>query len=111
ITRVVVVVFAVLVVFYSLWSLESETSIHHMVENAYKVTLATAFVPLVAGIYWKRASNLGAGLSIVLGFVFWVAMEFIAPDAALPPQFVGLIASLTGMVAGSLYSPPRPARL
>ena len=102
ITRTVVVAFAVLVVLYSLWSLESETSIHQMVENAYKVTLATAFVPLFAGIYWKRANNLGAGLSIVLGFTTWVAMEFIAPDAALPPQFVGLIASIVGMLGGGL---------
>lgn len=108
VTRAVVVVFALLVVAYSLWSLESATSIHSMVENAYKVTLATAFVPLVAGIYWKRASNLGAGLSIGLGFIGWVAMEFIAPDAALPPQFVGLIASTLGMLAGSLaVRPPR----
>jgi Na+/proline symporter len=101
ITRAVVVVFAVLVVFFSLWSLESATSIHQMVENAYKVTLATAFVPLFAGIYWKRANSFGAGLSIVLGFTAWIAMEFIAPEAALPPQFAGLIASLIGMLAGS----------
>jgi len=52
VTRAVVVAFAVLGVGYSLWSLEAETTIHEMVENAYKVTLATAFVPLVAGIYW-----------------------------------------------------------
>ncbi|MBW8458343.1 MAG: sodium:solute symporter family protein [Thiobacillus sp.] len=101
VTRSVVVVFAVLVVFYSLWSLQTETSIHQMVANAYKITLACAFVPLVAGLYWKRATNLGAGLSIVLGFGCWIAMEFIAPDAALPPQFAGLIASTLGMVAGS----------
>jgi len=102
VTRAVVVAFALLVVGYSLWSLESETSIHEMVANAYKVTLACAFVPLLAGIYWKRASNTGAGLSIVLGLVVWIAMEFIAPEAALPPQFAGLIASTIGMIAGSL---------
>lgn len=104
VTRGVVVAFAVLVVFYSLWSLQTETSIHQMVANAYKVTLACAFVPLVAGLYWKRATNLGAGLSIVLGFGCWIAMEFIAPDAALPPQFAGLIASTLGMVAGSVLA-------
>ena len=104
ITRSVVVAFTVLVVAYSLWSLQSETSIHQMVENAYKVTLACAFVPLVAGLYWRRASNRGAGLSIVLGLAAWIAMEFFAPDAALPPQFAGLIASCLGMVAGSLVS-------
>ena len=78
-----------------------------MVENAYKVTLACAFVPLVAGLYWKRANNLGAGLSIVLGLVAWIAMEFVAPDAALPPQFAGLIASAAGMLAGAWTRPKR----
>lgn len=108
VTRSVVVGFTGLVVFYSLWSLQTETSIHQMVENAYKVTLACAFVPLVAGLYWKRATNLGAGLSIVLGFGVWIAMEFIAPDGALPPQFAGFIASAAGMVAGSWMNPKKP---
>lgn len=108
ITRTVVVLFTILVVAYSLWSLESETSIHEMVANAYKVTLACAFVPLVAGLYWKRATNAGAGLSIVLGLAAWIAMEFIDPEAALPPQFAGLIASAVGMIAGSLRSSPAP---
>ena len=109
ITRSVVVAFTVLVVLYSLWSLQTETSIHQMVVNAYKVTLACAFVPLVAGLYWKRANNLGAGLSIVLGLIAWIAMEFAAPDAALPPQFVGLILSAAGMVFGSVVAAERRA--
>ena len=103
ITRGVVVVFTALVVVYALWSHESETTIHQMVENAYKVTLATAFVPLVAGLFWKRANNLGAGLSIVLGFGFWIGMEFVDPEGSLPPQFAGFIASALGMVAGSMF--------
>ena len=103
VTRVVVLLFSLLVVAYSLWALQAETSIHQMVENAYKVTLACAFVPLVAGLYWRKANNTGAALSIVLGLVAWIAMEFIDPDAALPPQFAGFIASAVGMVAGSLF--------
>ncbi|MFO7541971.1 MAG: sodium:solute symporter family protein [Thiobacillus sp.] len=108
VTRAVVVAFSGLVVFYALWSLQTETSIHQMVENAYKVTLACAFVPLVAGLYWKRATNLGAGLSIALGLVAWIAMEFVAPEAALPPQFAGLVASAAGMLAGAWTQPKRP---
>ena len=107
VTRSVVVAFTLLVVVYSLWSLESETSIHEMVANAYKITLACAFVPLVAGLYWKRANNLGAGLAIVLGFGVWVAMEFISPEAALPPQFAGLIASGIGMGIGGALTHTR----
>jgi Na+/proline symporter len=101
ITRAVVVAFSVGVVFYSLWSLENSTSIHSMVENAYKVTLATAFVPLVAGLFWRRANNTGATASILLGMLVWLGAEFIAPDGALPPQFAGFIASALGMVIGS----------
>lgn len=108
ITRGVVVAFSVLVVIYSLWALQHDTSIHKMVENAYKITLACAFVPLVAGLFWKRATNTGAGLSIILGLTVWIAVEIIAPEAALPPQFAGFIASAVGMFAGSLIL--RPAR-
>jgi len=103
-TRIVVGVFSIGVVLYSLWSLQNETSIHHMVENAYKVTLATAFVPLVAGLFWKRANNTGASASILLGMAVWLTMEFVAPEAALPPQFAGFIASALGMVIGSLLA-------
>ncbi len=110
ITRGVVLGFSILVVAYSLWALDTETSIHQMVENAYKITLACAFVPLVAGLYWKRATNTGAGLSIVLGLGVWIAMEFVAPEAALPPQFAGFIASAISMVAGSLGPQLRVAR-
>lgn len=102
ITRVVVALFAIGVTLYALWSLESSTSIHQMVENAYKVTMATAFVPLFAGLFWSRANNMGAGTSIILGLVFWLGMEFVAPEAAMPPQFAGFIASIIGMVVGSL---------
>ncbi|MGE0623485.1 MAG: sodium:solute symporter family protein [Pseudomonadales bacterium] len=105
ITRVVVALFSVGVTIYALWSLESETGIHQMVENAYKVTMATAFVPLFAGLFWSRANNTGAGASIMLGLVVWLAMEFIAPEAALPPQFAGFIASVIGMIGGSLLPP------
>jgi solute:Na+ symporter, SSS family len=108
ITRGVVVVFSVGVVLYALWSLEHETSIHSMVENAYKVTLATAFVPLVAGLFWKRANNTGATASILLGLATWLGMELVAPEGALPPQFAGFIASTLGMVIGS-HLKDRPA--
>ena len=102
ITRGVVIAFAALVTVYALWSLQSETSIHQMVENAYKITLACAFVPLVAGVYWRRANNTGAALSILLGLGVWIAMELHAPEAVLPPQFAGFLASVAGMLAGSL---------
>ncbi len=101
-TRWVVGVFSICVTLYALWALDQETGIHQMVENAYKVTLVLAFTPLVAGLYWKRASTLGAYLAMGLGLAIWLPMELIAPEAALPPQFAGFLASIVGMVIGSL---------
>lgn len=104
ITRWVVVVFTVLVTLYSLWSLEQETGIHQMVENAYKVTLVLAFVPLVAGLYWRRATTRGAHWAIALGMATWIPMEVWLPegDGPIPPQFAGFLMAIVGMLAGSL---------
>ena len=103
-TRWVVGIFSVCVTLYALWALDQDTGIHQMVENAYKVTLVLAFTPLVAGLYWKRATTLGAYWAMGLGVAAWLPMEFIAPEAALPPQFAGFLMSIVGMVAGSLLS-------
>ncbi|TCS72458.1 Na+/proline symporter [Sulfuritortus calidifontis] len=111
-TRWVVGGFAVLVTLYALWALNKETGIHKMVENAYKVTLVIAFVPLVAGLYWKRATTQGAYLAILFGLAGWLPLEFFAPENEVPPQFVGFLLSLVGMVIGSLTSrPPHAAKM
>jgi Na+/proline symporter len=101
-TRWVVGAFALCVTLYALWSLDREAGIHQMVENAYKVTLVLAFTPLVAGLYWKRATTNGAYWAMGLGAAAWLPLEFIAPEAALPPQFAGFLTSIVGMVGGSL---------
>ena len=97
--RVVLVGFTVLVTSFAL---STDASIYKMVENAYKVTLVGAFVPLVCGLYWKRATNLGGMLAVLAGLVVWMGCEFFYREALVPPQLAGLLASFTGMVAGSL---------
>lgn len=98
--RVVVVGFAAVVTTFALYS---DATIYQMVENAYKITLVVAFVPLVSGLYWQRACKQGAYLSIALGLAVWLPMEIWLPEGTglLPPQFAGFLASLTGMVIGS----------
>lgn len=97
--RIVLFAFTCLV---TAFALNSESDIYHMVENAYKVTLVGAFVPLTLGLYWKRATNLGGMLSVVLGLIVWIGCERFYADAAIPPQLAGLIASFAGMIGGSL---------
>ena len=96
--RLVVVVFAGLVVLYAM---SSNASIFNMVENAYKVTLVAAFVPLAFGLYWKRANNQGALLAIFAGTSSWLLLEIFNPNGLWPPQLFGLLMSLAGMVIGS----------
>ncbi len=103
-TRWVIIGFAVVVTGYSLWQNAGDTSIHSMVENAYKVTLVVAFVPLVAGLFWRRANRIGAYASIGLGLAAWLPLEILLKDPSIPPQFYGFAASIVGMVAGSLWS-------
>ena len=97
--RTVVFVFTVLV---TMLALNSKSSIYQMVENAYKVTLVAAFVPLAFGVYWKRATRQGALASVLLGLASWILFEYFAPDGMWPPQLVGVLMSLGGMVVGSL---------
>jgi len=97
--RVVLVGFTVLVTSFAM---STDASIYKMVENAYKVTLVGAFVPLVCGLYWKRATNLGGMLAVLFGLVIWIGCEYYYKEATVPPQLAGLIASFTGMIIGSL---------
>jgi solute:Na+ symporter, SSS family len=97
--RAVVAVFAVGV---TLFALNSDSTIYEMVVGAYKVTLVAAFVPLAAGLYWRRATSQGALAAIVGGLVTWVVLEVIAPEGLFPPQLAGLLVSMAGMLLGSL---------
>jgi Na+/proline symporter len=101
IMRITVLCFSIVV---TLFAINSELSIFKMVESAYKVTLVAAFVPLAFGVYWPRANALGGLLSVVCGLTIWIACEILVPNAILPPQLAGLLASIMGMILGGYVS-------
>jgi len=103
-TRITVFVFTLMVTVYAVLT---EASIHTMVENAYRITLAGAFVPLAAGLFWRRASNLGAILSVFFGLTTWLLLELSVDEESLvvEPQLIGLMFSLVGMIVGSVLKP------
>jgi SSS family solute:Na+ symporter len=103
--RVVLVTFSLAAL---LFAINSKSTMYEMVQNAYKVTLVSCIVPLAAGIYWKRACSAGAVLSVVLGLGVWLVAEAVAADATVPPQLVGLAASVFGMVMGAFVPKTRP---
>jgi Na+/proline symporter len=98
--RITVLVFSLFVLAYAIYS--QGTSIYEMVSGAYQVTLVGAFVPLVFGLYWQRASTQGAVFSIVLGILTWVLFLATPAGEEFPAQLAGVLASLLGMLIGSL---------
>ncbi|WP_036302245.1 sodium:solute symporter family protein [Methylotenera sp. L2L1] len=99
-----------------IYALNSERSIFGMVESAYKITLAGAFVPLVFGAFWKKSTSQGALAAIIGGISTWVLIEvLIGEECLIPPQLIGLGVSIIAMILGSLLpqriggSPDRPA--
>jgi Na+(H+)/acetate symporter ActP len=119
--RVVTLCFTVVV---TLYAINSDASIFKMVENAYQVTLVSAFIPLAFGVYWSRATNQGALFAVFFGVSTWLSLLLSSSMTAgeievlpagldvlihslqslqvLTPQGAGLIASLLGMLIGSL---------
>lgn len=106
--RIVLVCFAFVVLTIAL---SSDSSIYKLVVNTYKVTLVAAFVPLCAGLFWKRATSGGAVCAIAAGLGCWMGFELLGPAASIwPPQLAGLLMATIGMIAGSYLFPDGSSR-
>jgi len=100
ILRVVLFLFAIGATRYAV---TSNATMYQMVQGAYSVPLVGAFVPLVMGIYWHRATTQGAMTSILFGITVWLScLYYYGDEAVVPPQLIGLVASFIGMLLGSL---------
>jgi SSS family solute:Na+ symporter len=100
--RWTIVVFAALVLAYAVAM--KGTPIYDLVSSAYQITLVGAFVPLVMGLYWRRATTQGAIFSLAAGIGVWILYfpQVSGLGESFPGQLAGLIAAFAGMVAGSL---------
>ena len=106
--RITVLIFAACVCAYAI-ALQG-TPIYEQVSGAYQVTLVGAFVPLAAGLYWKRATTQGAVFSIVLGILAWLMFLYTPAGENFPAQLAGFLMAVTGMVVGSLGPQAIPNR-
>jgi SSS family solute:Na+ symporter len=98
--RIAVLIFSICVCAYAI-ALQG-TPIYDLVSGAYQVTLVGAFVPLVCGLYWKRASTQGAIFSIILGILTWVLFLATPAGESFPAQLAGFMLAWVGMVVGSI---------
>lgn len=77
-----------------------KAEIYELVGESSSLSLVALFTPLVAGLYWKKATPLGAILAMVAGTGVWLILEFYPTE--IPGIVWGLLASITGMLIGSL---------
>ena len=105
----------------------SRNNIYELVGESSAFSLVCLFIPLVAGLYWKRSSAYGAIAAMIAGFIVWLGAMFwtgSAPPAAdgtaatwiqtlaqIPPMLYGLLASLLAMLVGSWLYPERRVEL
>lgn len=83
------------------------TNIYELVGQSSALSLVCLFVPLMCGLYWKKASDLGALLSMTLGLFIWLYALIGGSDetTGVPPIFYGLGASVIGMLFGTYVAP------
>ncbi|MDD2693314.1 MAG: sodium:solute symporter family protein [Candidatus Gracilibacteria bacterium] len=85
----------------------NEARIFDMVESAYKITLAGAFVPLVFGIYKKKVHTINALLSMLVGVGTWISVEFFLEREmifGLEPHFFAFLISIPAFFAGDMIA-------
>jgi SSS family solute:Na+ symporter len=81
------------------------SNIYELVGESSVLSLVSLFVPLVLGLYWKKASPAGAFFSMVLGMITWIIFEVFRTD--WPGLVPATIASAVGMIVGSLIWPKK----
>ena len=77
--------------------------IYELVAQSSALSLVSLFIPLTAGLYWKKASNFGALAAIIAGMAAWIVCEILGTE--IPSLIYGGLASLLAMIVGSLWWP------
>ncbi len=81
-------------------AVRDDARIYELVISAYSVTLVAGFIPLVFGLYSKKANSFGALFAIVGGVGVWQYVEHFV-ETEIPATFLGFFASLFGMIIGT----------
>jgi solute:Na+ symporter, SSS family len=93
-------------------------SIYELVRQSSEISLVALFVPMVAGLYWKGSTALGAMASMVAGLATWLVLiifhSYHTPEqleadfswwigSDFSPMVLGLLASILALVIGSKW--------
>jgi SSS family solute:Na+ symporter len=113
ITRICIVLIGLFLLIWGLW-FEAPVSLWNYMAVTGTIYLAGAFTVVGAGLYWKKASRIGAlialfaGLLAILGIGPWTKGDQVA--WYLTDKFIGVMAfvvAFLGMIVGSLLFPDK----
>ncbi len=80
-----------------------DSNIYELVAGASILLLVSLFAPLTAGLYWKKASKMGAILSMVIGMMVYLVCDNL--ELEIQSHIFGLLASIAAMIFGSYLFP------
>jgi len=112
-TRICIVCIGLFLLFWGLW-FEAPVSLWNYMAVTGTIYLAGAFTVVGAGLYWKKASSVGArialfaGLLALLGIGPWTQGDQVA--WYLADKFIGVmtfVIAFVGMIIGSLFFPDK----
>jgi sodium/pantothenate symporter len=69
------------------------------------------FVPVVAGLWWRKANLLGGVSALVVGAATYVFLYFVPWSGAVPAIVVALVGSALAMMVGGLVGAPESAEM
>ena len=78
------------------------TSVYDLMVDSWSVLLATLFVPLTAGIWWRGANAPGALAAILTGFAAWLLLLFTLPG--WPADLLAVVPAVAALVVVSRLS-------
>jgi len=96
ISRLAIVIFGLASLFMALY----KTTIYELMVDSWSVLLASLFVPLTAGLWWRRSNGPGAVAAIAVGLIAWQVLLFATPD--LPADLLAVPFAAVALVAVSL---------
>jgi len=87
-----------------------KNTVYSLMVDSWSVLLATLFVPLTAGIWWKKANRKGAVASMGVGALSWLILLNLAPH--LPADLLAVPLAAAALITVSLATgrscPPLP---
>ncbi|PRY07372.1 SSS family transporter [Pontibacter ummariensis] len=76
----------------------TQSNIYELVSESSALSLVSLFVPLVAGMFWRKTNAAGAVASMLLGMGVWLLALY--QETEINPMLYGLAGSIAGLFLG-----------